>query len=129
MIDVNVHDDVERLFLNLGAVVYSAKRDIAQDAPDDVIDEFARRRGCIIVSHDRRFMQLIQRRLYDIPASTGYGRILLCGNERRQALRLQEVLSLLVLYRTWTVDTDRRFLAAIADNWIRFDDKPIARVV
>lgn len=131
LIDVNTHRDVGRFFRETGAFVESARVALHETAPDEKIDEFAQRNGCIIVSHDRRFMRLIQQRLYqrDISASTGYGRILLCGVERQQANRLREVLPLLVLYHNWALATNRRFLAIVGDNWVRFDDKPIARVI
>lgn len=131
LIDINTHTDVERFFQEAGAMVESARTALRDTASDSEIDDYAQRNGCIIVSHDRRFMQLIQRRLYqrDIAVSTGYGRILLSGNERSQATRLKEVLPILAAYHHWAVDTNHRFIVTIADNWIRFDDKPIARPV
>jgi hypothetical protein len=131
LIDVNTHGGVNRLFREAGAHVETAWAAVHETAPDENIDDYAQRNGCIIVSHDRRFMRLIQQRLYqrDIPASTGYGRILLCGGERQQPIRLREVLPLLVLYHSWAIATNRRFLAVVGDNWVRFDDKPIARVI
>ncbi len=71
-----------------------------------------------------------QRRFqFDTPASSGFGRILLCGHEPRQAERIREVLPLLELIRQWAITTDHRFIVTVGDNWIRFDDKPIARVI
>ena len=46
-----------------------------------------------------------------------------------QAGRLREVLPVLVMYHQWATETDHRFMVSIGDNWIRFDDKPIARVI
>lgn len=129
LIDINAHSDVARFFQDAGATVELARTVLRETALDSEIDDYARRNGCIIVSHDRRFMQLIQRRPYqrDIAASTGYGRILLSGKERSQADRLREVLPIMNIYHHWAVETDRRFIVTIADTWIRFDDQPIAR--
>lgn len=129
--DVNTDGLVGSVFAEAGADVVWASKAFAQGTPDEAIDDAARQEGRIIVSHDRRFLQMIQQRRFqfDISASTGYGRILLCGHEQRQHARLREVLPVLDILRNWAIATDRRFIAAIADNWIRFDDKPIARVL
>lgn len=129
--DVNADDGVGTIFVRAGADVIWANRHYPRETPDEVIEDFARQQGRIIVSHDRQFLKMIQQRRFqfDIPASTGYGRILLCGYEPRQPERIREVLPLLGLFREWAIVTDHRFIVTVGDNWIRFDDKPIARVL
>lgn len=129
--DVNTHDSVGDVFAKAGADVAWANKAYDKGTPDKRIDYEARRDGRIIVSHDRRFLQMIQQRRFqfDVSASTGYGRVLLCGNESRQADRIREVLPLLDLIREWAIATGRRFIVSVGDNWIRFDDKPIARII
>jgi hypothetical protein len=39
------------------------------------------------------------------------------------------VLPLLEVIWQWAIATDHRFIVTVGDNWIRFDDKPIARVM
>jgi len=131
VVDVNTHDSVGDVFLDAGANVIWANREYDKGTPDEEIDFAAKEGGRIIVSHDRRFLQMIQQRRFqfDVPASTGYGRILLCGSEPRQANRVREILPLLEIIRNWAIATDHRFIVTIGDNWIRFDDKPIARVI
>ena len=131
MVDVNTHDSVGDVFLDAGANVIWANREYDKGTPDEEIDFAAKEGGRIIVSQDRRFLQMIQQRRFqfDVPASTGYGRILLCGSEPRQANRVREILPLLEIIRNWAIATDHRFIVTAGDNWIRFDDKPIARVI
>jgi hypothetical protein len=131
IVDVNTHDAVGNVFASTGASVFWANTHYPKETPDEVIEEFARSNGLIIVSHDRRFLQMIQQRRFqfDTPASSGFGRILLCGHELRQAERIREVLPLLGVIRQWAVATDHRFIVAVGDNWIRVDDKPIARML
>jgi len=131
IVDVNADDDVGRVLERAGADVLWANRHYPRETPNEVIQGFARQEGRIVVSHDRRFLQMIQQRRFqfDTPASTGYGRVLLCGRENRQPARIRETLPLLVLLRRWAIETDHRFIVTVADSWIRFDDKPIARPV
>lgn len=131
IVDVNTHDAVGNVFAQFGASVIWANNHYPEETPDDFIEDFARTEGRIIVSHDRHFLKMIQQRRFqfDIPASTGFGRILLCGYEPRQAERIREVVPLLELMRDWAISTDHRFIVTVGDNWVRFDDKPIARVM
>lgn len=131
LVDANAKDEVGEVFLNAGADVVWVTKEFDEGFPDDGIDAFARRQGRIIVGHDQRFLQSIQQRMFqfDIPATSGYGRIMLCGREERQPDRLREVLSFLILCHEWAAVTSRRFLISVGDNWVRFDDKPIARVI
>lgn len=131
MVDVNAHYAVGDVLHEAGAEVHWANRRFPIGTPDDEIDRFSRNEGRIVISHDRRFLQKIQQRRFqsDLPASTGYGRILLCGREDRQPDRLREVLPLLIVIHDWAVETDHRFIVTISDTWIRFDDKPIARSI
>lgn len=131
LVDANAKDEVGEVFLDAGADVVWVTREFDEGFPDDAIDEFARRQGRIIIGHDQRFLQSIQQRMFqfDIPATNGYGRIMLCGREERQPNRLRELLSFLILCHNWATETDRRFLISVGDNWVRFDDKPIARVI
>lgn len=129
--DVNTHDEVGAVLASAGADVIWANSHYVEETPDETIERFARDEGRIIVSHDRNFLKMIQQRRFqfDTPASSGFGRILLCGHEPRQAERIREVLPLLELIRQWAITTDHRFIVTVGDNWIRFDDKPIARVI
>lgn len=131
VVDVNVDDGVGHFFARAGADVVWANQHYPKETPDEIIEAFARQEGRVIVSHDRQFLKMIQQRKFqfDIPASTGFGRILLCGQEQRQPTRVREVLPLLDVIRDWAISTNHRFIVSIADNWIRFDDKPIARVL
>jgi hypothetical protein len=131
VVDANAKDAVGDVFLDAGADVVWVTREFDEGFPDDEIDDFARKQGRIIVGHDQRFLQSIQQRMFqfNIPATSGYGRIMLCGREERQPDRLREALPFLILCHNWAIETGRRFLATVGDNWIRFDDKPIARVV
>lgn len=131
VVDVNTHDTVGLVLAELGADVIWANSYYAEETLDETIEVEARAEGRIIVSHDRNFLKMIQQRRFqfDTPASSGYERILLCGYEPRQADRIREVIPLLELIHRWAVDTGRRFIVTIGDNWVRFDDKPIARVV
>jgi hypothetical protein len=131
IVDVNTHDAVGDVFVESGANVIWANSHYPDETPDEFIEDFARNEGRIIVSHDRQFLKMIQQRRFqfDIPASSGFGRILLCGYEPRQAERVREVMPLLELMRGWAIASDHRFIVTVGDNWIRFDDKPIARVI
>lgn len=131
IVDVNIHDAVGGVFAQSGANVIWANTYYPKETPDEIIEDFARSDGRIIVSHDRRFLQMIQQRRFqfDTPASSGFGRILLCGHELRQTERIREVLPLLETIWQWTIATNHRFIVTVGDNWIRFDDKPIARVM
>jgi Domain of unknown function (DUF5615) len=131
VVDANAKDEVGDVFLAAGADVVWVTREFDEGFPDDGIDDFARTQGRIIVGHDQRFLQSIQQRMFqfNIPATSGYGRIMLCGREDRQPDRLREALPFLILCLDWARATNHRFLITVADNWIRFDDKPIARIV
>jgi predicted nuclease of predicted toxin-antitoxin system len=80
IVDVNTHDAVGEVFAQSGASVVWANRLYPEGTPDETIEDFARKEGRIIVSHDRQFLKMIQQRRFqfDTPASTGFGRILLC---------------------------------------------------
>jgi hypothetical protein len=131
MVDVNTDDSVGDVLVAAGADVQWANKEFDKGTLDEQIDRAARVAGQVIVSHDRRFLQMIQQRRFqfDLSAASGYGRILLCGHEQRQAERIREVLPLLDVIRNWAIATDHRFIVTVGDNWIRFDDKPIARVM
>ncbi len=131
LIDANAKDEVGNVFLEAGADVVWVTRFFDEGFPDEAIDEFARRHGRIIIGHDQRFLKSIQQRRFQfaVPVSSGYGRIMLCGREARQPQRLRETLPFLILCHNWALETNRRFLITIADNWVRFDDKPIARAL
>jgi len=96
---------------------------------DDSVDQYARLEGRIIVGHDQNFMRIIQQKLYqfNIPVSSGYGRIMLCGQESRQPERRLEVLPYLDICHRWALETNRRFSIAIGNTWIRYDDGLISR--
>ncbi len=131
VIDANAKDEVGNVFLEAGADVVWVTREFDEGFPDKEIDEFARKQGRIIVGHDQRFLQSIQQRMFQFNASaaTGYGRIMLCGREERQPDRLRETLPFLILCHNWAIETGTRFLITVGDNWVRLDDKPIARVI
>jgi hypothetical protein len=129
LIDANTQYRVGEVFRLHGADVVHVT-DVFQDGTDDEsIDQWARASGRIIVGHDRRFLQAIQRRMYqfDIPVNSGYGRIMLCGKESRQPERMTQVLPFLRLCYNWALIADQRFLVAIADNFIRYDDRLLER--
>lgn len=131
LIDANAKDEVGNVFQEAGADVVWVTRSYDEGFPDVEIDSVARNEGRIVVGHDQRFLQSIQQRMFqfNIPASSGYGRIMLCGRENRQPDRLREALPFLILCHRWAMETNHRFLVIIGDNWVRFDDKPIARVL
>ncbi len=131
IVDANAKNEVGDVFQEAGADVVWVTRSFDEGFPDADIDEFARNEGRIIVGHDQRFLQSVQRRMFqfDIPVTSGYGRIMLSGREERQPDRLRELLPFLALCHRWALATQHRYLVTIGDNWIRFDDKPIARVI
>lgn len=128
LIDANVDAEAGNVLTSRGHTVTSVVKLFPDGTPDGDIDAFARIEGWIIVSHDRRFMKLIQQPRYnfDIAVTTGYGRVMLCGPESGQRSRLEETIDLIELYYSWAVSNDRRFLLTIGPNWIRYDDRPLS---
>lgn len=128
LIDANVDAEVGSILANRGHEVGYVAQLFPEGTPDGAIDDFARTEGWIIVSHDRRFMKVIQqpRFNFDIAITTGYGRIMLCGPESRQRSRLEETIDLIELYYSWALRNGRRFLLTIGPNWIRYDDRPLS---
>ena len=98
-----------------------------EGTPDGDIDAFARTEGWIIVSHDRRFMKVIQQPRFDFDVSitTGYGRVMLCEPESQQRARLEETIGLVELHHGWALRNGRCFLLTIGSNLIRYDDRPL----
>lgn len=127
LIDANVDAEVGNILANRGHEVAYVVQLFPEGTPDRDIDAFARTEGWIIVSHDRRFMKVIQqpRFDFDIAVTTGYGRVMLCGPESGQRSRLEETIELIELYYWWALRNGRRFLLTIGPNWIRYDDQPL----
>lgn len=128
LIDANVIEGVGSLLGDLGYDVEYVNRAFAQGTPDLDIDAFARMEGWIILSHDRRFLKLIQqpRFNFDLAVTSGYGRIMLCGPESEQRERLEQTISLIELAHDWAWTHGRRLLLSIGPNWIRYDDRSLA---
>ncbi len=127
LIDANVIEAVGSVFEVRGYDVAYVNRVFPEGTPDPDIDAFARTEGWIIVSHDRRFMRLIQQPRYnfDIAITTGYGRIMLCGPYAEQRERLEQIISLIEVTLDWAWARGQRLLLSIGPNWIRYDDQPL----
>lgn len=128
LIDANVIESAGSVLEVRGYDVEYVTRAFAQGTPDLHIDAFARTEGWIILSHDRRFMKLIQqpRFNFDLAVTTGYGRIMLCGPYVEQRERLEKTVSLIELTHEWASTQGKRFLLSIGPNWIRYDDRPLS---
>jgi hypothetical protein len=61
---------------------------------------------------------------FEEPLSSGYGRIMLSGNEVELPARMREVFPLLTLLMDQALASEQRFLVTVADTWIRYDDRP-----
>lgn len=127
LIDANVDAEAGSVLASRGHDVSYVVQVFPDGTPDGDIDAFARIEGWIIVSHDRRFMRVIQQPRYnfDISVTTGYGRVMLCGPESGQRIRLEETIDLIELCYSWALRNGRRFLLTIGLNWIRYDDRPL----
>ena len=129
LIDANAHYQVGTALAEIGADVLRVTQVFPDGTEDDAIDQYARSEGRIVVGHDRRFLSRIQQVPYQfvLPVSTGYGRIMLIGRESAQPDRIREALPLLTITYQWALENERRFLVTVSDNWIRYDDRIIAR--
>lgn len=129
LIDANVVAHVGSVLYDRGHEVEYVSRAFADGTPDDDIDDFARVQGWIIVSHDRRFLSRLQQPRYNFPdpAASGYGRLMLNGNNALQVGRVTETIDLIERYHSWAIGTGKRFLACIGPNWTRFDDQPLPK--
>ncbi|TXG79780.1 MAG: hypothetical protein E6R14_10430 [Thermomicrobiales bacterium] len=129
LVDANAQYRVGTILAEANADVLWVTDVFPDGTEDDAIDQYARSEGRIVVGHDRRFLSRIQQIPYqfDIPVSTGYGRIMLMGRESAQPDRIQEVLPFLALIHRWALENDQRFLVTVSDNSIRYDDRIIAR--
>ena len=131
LIDANVIEAVGSVLVVRGYDVEYVTRVFPQGTPDLDIDGFARAEGWIILSHDWRFMKLIQqpRFNFDLAITTGYGRIMLCGSYAEQRERLEPTISLVELTLDWALARGQRLLLTIGPNWIRYDDRPMSTKV
>ena len=128
-VDANAQYRVGTALADAGADVLWVTDVFPQATEDDAIDQYACSEGRIVIGHDQRFLSRIQQVPYrfELPASTGYGRIMLMGRESAQPDRIAECLPILLLIHRWALENGRRFLVTIGDNWIRYDDRVISR--
>lgn len=128
LIDANVHRDVGAALADAGHDIVYVFEVFPPKASDDEIDQYARSQGRIVVSHDARFMRRIQQQMFQFeePLSSGYGRIMLSGNEVEVADRVREVFPLLEMLMERALASEQRFLVTVADTWIRYADRPRA---
>ena len=128
LIDANVHTGVGTELSDAGHDVAYVYDVFPPGATDDEVDQYAKSQGRIVVSHDAGFMRRIQQRMFQFEESltSGYGRIMLSGNEADLPDRMREILPLLELLIERALKTEQRLLVTVADTWIRYDDRPRA---
>lgn len=129
LLDANVDDAVGDVLLGRAHTVDYVNESFLPGTPDNEIDNVARIEGWIIVSHDQRFLRRIQQPRFGFTESarSGYGRIMLMTRESLQVRRMEQSLDIIELLHSRAVETGRRLLITVGDNFIRYDDEPPLR--
>ena len=129
MVDANVNDAVGDFLLARGYVVDFVNKSFLPKTPDSDLNALAQVEGWIIVSYDKDFLRKIQQPRYGFPdpACSGYGRIMFMIRVSQQLKRIEQCMDIIEHIHGRALESDRRLLLTIGDNWIRYDDEPLAR--